>query len=190
MSTLILSRHHPKSELKRLPYVILQIVWWSSSSRISAFQVPSNKAFPASLIENVSRILNPSRKGPKTVSGPSRTSLLLIKHSLPEEERYHLAPMFGDPVRAIMESQGSPQSKPNPETLKLIQAVLDYIRSNLNNIKSTWGVDSPQYKSAAEIMEQSLDANLKRLNVEKSDIEELMQQIQGMNLEDKPKIGN
>jgi len=70
-----------------------------------------------------------------------------------------------------------PKSSPSPETLKLIEAVLDYIRSNLHNIRDTWGADSPQYKAAAEIMDKYLETNMKMLNVEKPDLEELMQNM-------------
>lgn len=65
-------------------------------------------------------------------------------------------------------------SKPSPETLKLIEAVLDYIRSNLSNIRNALGENSPQYKAAAEIMQKYLDENLKRLAVDHSDIADLM----------------
>jgi hypothetical protein len=71
------------------------------------------------------------------------------------------------------------------ETLKLIEAVLDYIRSNLVNIRQTWGQDSVQYKQAAVIMDQHLEQNLKRLQVEKSDIADLMS---SMSLDDKKPI--
>ena len=95
--------------------------------------------------------------------------------------------MFGDPLRAMLQSSQKPNgdksnAEPSPETLKLIEAVLEYIRSNLNNIRNTWGPDSPQYKSAAEIMDQYLESNLKSLNVEESEVELLMEQMQGMSL--------
>lgn len=73
-----------------------------------------------------------------------------------------------------MTSSSAEPNKPSPETLQLIEAVLDYIRSNLNNIRNALGVESPQYKAAAEIMEKHLDENLKRLKVDKSDIADLM----------------
>ena len=94
--------------------------------------------------------------------------------------------MFGDPLRAVLESQmanaNKTNPKPSPETLKLIEAVLDYIRANLNNIRNTWGPDSPQYKSAAEIMDKYLESNLKSLNVDKNEMEVLMEQMQGLGL--------
>jgi len=65
----------------------------------------------------------------------------------------------------------------SPETLKLIEDVLDYIRSNLSNIRRTWGSESPQYKSATTIMNKYLEENFKRLNVQKPDLEELMSKM-------------
>jgi hypothetical protein len=90
--------------------------------------------------------------------------------------------MFGDPLRPLAMSLSQPttntdtNSKPPPsqDTLKLIEAVLDYIRSNLNNIRKVWGVDSAQYKSASQIMNSYLDENLKKHDVQKGDIAELL----------------
>lgn len=92
--------------------------------------------------------------------------------------------MFGDPLGAMLKSKDAIKSSPNPETLKLIEAVLDYIRSNLSNIRNTWGADSPQYRSATEVMDKYLETNMKQLNVEKPDLAELMQNI---SLQDPPK---
>jgi hypothetical protein len=66
---------------------------------------------------------------------------------------------------------------PSEDSLKLIEAVLDYIRSNLSNIRNVWGTDSPQYKSASEIMNTYLDENLKKHKVEKADISDLMEKM-------------
>ena len=74
------------------------------------------------------------------------------------------------------------KSPPSPETLKLIEAVLDYIRANLHNIRSTWGVGSPQYKSAAEVLSQYLDDNLNKMKVERDEVEELMKGMEGLGL--------
>ena len=60
------------------------------------------------------------------------------------------------------------------ETLALINHVLDFIRGNLSNIERVWGRDSSQFKAASKLMEQHLDENLKRLDVERSDLDELM----------------
>lgn len=68
-------------------------------------------------------------------------------------------------------------SESSPETLKLIEQVLDHVRANLVNIRNTWGAESVQYKSAAEIMEQYLDENTKKLKVAKPDLEELMKKM-------------
>ncbi|RMZ77647.1 hypothetical protein DV738_g4252, partial [Chaetothyriales sp. CBS 135597] len=59
-------------------------------------------------------------------------------------------------------------------TLKLIENVLDYIRSNLANIERVWGADSVQYKSASEIMNSYLDENLRAHSVDKEDIADLL----------------
>jgi hypothetical protein len=67
--------------------------------------------------------------------------------------------------------------EPSPETLKLLEQVLDHIRANLVNIRNTWGAKSVQYKSASEIMEQYLEENIKRLRVAKPDLEELMKKM-------------
>ena len=78
-----------------------------------------------------------------------------------------------------MSAQTSTQEKkaPSEDTLKLIEAVLDYIRANLSNIRNVWGVDSPQYKSASEIMSMCLDENLKKHKVEKDDIADLLEKM-------------
>lgn len=73
-----------------------------------------------------------------------------------------------------MATQAPEAEKPSPETIKLIEAVLDYIRANLNNIRNALGEDSPQYKAASEIMQKHLDENLKRLKVDKSDVADLL----------------
>ena len=88
--------------------------------------------------------------------------------------------MFGDPLKSlVMSAQASASDKkpPSEETLKLIEAVPDYIRANLANIRDVWGVDSPQYKSASEIMNTYLDENLKKHKVEKDDIAELLKNM-------------
>ena len=84
--------------------------------------------------------------------------------------------MFGNPLSDIM-SAAKTNSSESPETLKLVEQVLDYIRANLVNIRKTWGVESVQYKSAAEIMDQYLEENMKRLKVKKPDLEELMKNL-------------
>ena len=85
--------------------------------------------------------------------------------------------MFGNPLNSIMSTAKENSSEPSPETLKLLELVLDHIRSNLANIKNTWGAHSVQYKSASEIMEQYLEENTKRLKVAKPDLEELMKKM-------------
>ena len=77
----------------------------------------------------------------------------------------------------IMSTQTSANKRSSEDMLKLIEAVLDYIRSNLSNIRNVWGVNSPQYKSASEIMHKYLDENLKHHEVEKDDIADLLEKM-------------
>ncbi|EXJ84513.1 hypothetical protein A1O3_05182 [Capronia epimyces CBS 606.96] len=49
--------------------------------------------------------------------------------------------------------------------LDQINALLDAIRLNIANILRTWGRDSPQYASAAGIMQSYLVENMKRLRL-------------------------
>lgn len=60
------------------------------------------------------------------------------------------------------------------EKLDQMNHILDYIRSNLRNVRNTWGESSPQYRSAAEIMERALIENAARLKIQGSELEELM----------------
>ena len=85
--------------------------------------------------------------------------------------------MFGNPLGDIMSTAQTNSSESSAETLKLVEQVLDYIRANLVNIRNTWGAESVQYKSAAEIMDQYLEENMKRLKVKKPDLEELMRNL-------------
>ncbi|RMZ91894.1 hypothetical protein DV736_g880, partial [Chaetothyriales sp. CBS 134916] len=75
---------------------------------------------------------------------------------------------------APQECRAAEPGPPSEDTLKLIEAVLDYIRSNLANIQKVWGVDSVQYKSASEIMNSYLDENLRAHSVDKDDMAELL----------------
>lgn len=50
--------------------------------------------------------------------------------------------------------------------LDLVNAVLDFIRANLQNIERTWGIDSPQYRSTREIMQQYWNENAEKLKGE------------------------
>ncbi|KAF7512196.1 hypothetical protein GJ744_002358 [Endocarpon pusillum] len=52
--------------------------------------------------------------------------------------------------------------------------LLDYIRSNLKNIRCTWGKGSRQYASAVEMMEGALVENARRLRFEDAELDELM----------------
>jgi len=84
---------------------------------------------------------------------------------------------FGNPLSDIMSTTKADPSESSPETLKLVEQVLDYIRANLVNIRNIWGAESVQYKSAAEIMDHYLEENMKRLKVKKPDLEELMKNL-------------
>lgn len=55
---------------------------------------------------------------------------------------------------------------PDENTLKMIEEVLDFIRSNLNNVRNTWGSSSPQYQSATEIMKKCFADNMEKLHVD------------------------
>ena len=95
--------------------------------------------------------------------------------------------MFGDPLSSLAlhpictmslyNAQTSSQDGMSSETLALVEAVLDYVRANLENIKKVWGVDSAQYKSAATIMNSYLDENLKKQGIEKDDIADLLKDL-------------
>lgn len=92
--------------------------------------------------------------------------------------------MFGNPLSSLAlhpictmslyTAQTSSQDGMSSETLALVEAVLDYIRANLENIKKVWGVGSPQYKSAASIMNSYLDENLKKQGIKKDDIADML----------------
>jgi uncharacterized protein YukE len=58
--------------------------------------------------------------------------------------------------------------------LEQMNQILDHIRSNLRNIRNTWGESSAQYRSAVGIMERALMENAARLQVQDSELEELM----------------
>lgn len=67
-------------------------------------------------------------------------------------------------------------SNPN-DRLEQMNQILDYIRTNLRNVRNTWGESSPQYQSAVEIMERALTDNAKRLSFKDSELEELMDKM-------------
>jgi 2-methylcitrate dehydratase PrpD len=71
----------------------------------------------------------------------------------------------------------APHGQTNPLPLQVIEEVLNFIRGNLNNIENSWGKHSPQYRSAVQLMDAWLDENVKQLNLEKSDLDELMQKL-------------
>jgi hypothetical protein len=83
--------------------------------------------------------------------------------------------MFGDPLRPLAVMSASKRSV-SPDTRKLMEEVQEYLLRNLRNIQNTWGVGSEQYESAAAILD-SLEKNLKKPDVKRSDINELMQKL-------------
>lgn len=60
------------------------------------------------------------------------------------------------------------------QRLEQMDRILDYIRTNLRNVRNTWGPSSPQYQSTVEIMQRALSENQMRLKVEDAELEELM----------------
>lgn len=68
-------------------------------------------------------------------------------------------------------------SQSSPLPLQVIEQVLNFIRGNLFNIEASYGIDSPQYRSAVQLMNEWLDDNVKHLNVKQSDLDELMQKM-------------
>lgn len=64
-----------------------------------------------------------------------------------------------------------------PLPLQVVEQVLNFIRGNLYNIESSWGIDSPQYRSAFQLMNDWMDDNFKQLNLGQSDLDELMQKM-------------
>ncbi|KAL2426726.1 hypothetical protein ABEF95_001300 [Exophiala dermatitidis] len=60
------------------------------------------------------------------------------------------------------ESDAESQAQAQKLLLDRIDAVLDYIRSNLANILRTWGRESPQYRDAKEMMQAYLVENMER----------------------------
>ncbi|KAJ9663675.1 hypothetical protein H2198_000687 [Neophaeococcomyces mojaviensis] len=77
------------------------------------------------------------------------------------------------------------KQEPDADTMKLIEAVLDFIRGNLNNIRNTWGTSSPQYKAASEIMQAYFNENMQKLQVDttEANLEDL---LSNLSLEEKP----
>lgn len=49
--------------------------------------------------------------------------------------------------------------------MRRVESMLDYIRSNLDNIRRTWGATSSQYSAASEIMQKYFDDNIKEMNM-------------------------
>jgi len=60
-------------------------------------------------------------------------------------------------------SFSSTSASTRTDTLDQLDTLLTYIRTNLSNIRQTWGVESQQYVSAVEIMQAYLTENVERL---------------------------
>lgn len=67
------------------------------------------------------------------------------------------------------------QTQPLP--IQVIEEVLNFIRGNLHNIEGSFGKNSPQYRSAVQLMDDWLQENVKEVNVEQSDLDELVQKM-------------
>lgn len=63
---------------------------------------------------------------------------------------------------------------PQTDTTKQVEVLIEYVRANQENIRRTWGIDSPQYRAASEIMQTYFSENIKKLNID----------IQGASLEE------
>lgn len=83
--------------------------------------------------------------------------------------------MFGNPLGPLVAMSASISNLPENDR-KLIESTLTWIRTNLENIRSTWGAGSEQYESAVSIIETFLKDEMKRNDVE-ADIGELMQKL-------------
>ena len=62
--------------------------------------------------------------------------------------------------------------------LEQMNQILDHIRTNLRNIRNTWGGSSAQYRSAVEIMERALVENAARLKLQHAELDELMGKLE------------
>lgn len=78
---------------------------------------------------------------------------------------------------ALNNAKTAPPNTLSLESYKLIKAVVEHIRVNLENIKRVWGKDSPQYKSAATILDSYLNDNLKQEGVSKDDIADMLNDL-------------
>lgn len=67
--------------------------------------------------------------------------------------------------------------------LEQMDQLLDYIRANLRNIRSTWGESSAQYRSAVEIMERALIDNATRMRLDDWRMKELMDKMDKLTVE-------
>ena len=78
---------------------------------------------------------------------------------------------------ALSETPIAMTSQAQPLPLQVIEQILNFIRGNLYNIECSWGKDSPQYRSALQLMNEWLDDNVKQLDLGQPDIDELMQKM-------------
>ena len=83
--------------------------------------------------------------------------------------------MFGNPLGSLV-AMSLNKASLSEDDRKLIESTLTWIRSNLENIRNTWGSGSEQYESAVSIMETFFKDEMKKNNVD-ADIEELMQKM-------------
>ncbi len=83
--------------------------------------------------------------------------------------------MFGNPLRLLI-GMSSKSSHLSEDDQKLIESTLTWIKSNLENIRSTWGSGSEQYESAVSIMEAFLKEEMKKNDID-TDIRQFMQNL-------------
>jgi hypothetical protein len=71
--------------------------------------------------------------------------------------------------------QADVNAESNSERLTVINSVLDFIRGNLANIERVWGRDSMQYVAANSVMQEYLDENLRKMDIQHADLADLLQ---------------
>jgi len=92
--------------------------------------------------------------------------------------------MGPNPLSDLLESKEN-QAQPPADTLKLIGAVLDYIRANLKNTAYTFGPSSPQYTAASEMMQKYFDENMKKMKIDVVEETTLEDLLANMSLDEK-----
>lgn len=60
------------------------------------------------------------------------------------------------------------------DNTKELEIIIEYVRTNRENIRRTWGDNSPQYHAANEIMQKYFNESVQKLNID----------VQGASLEE------